>query len=159
MLVIALIRDTIIAKRHIANRHIEEVIWIIRRFESLNGNLGFGIEQLCDSASNAVQLHTVETAACHAFGHKPKEIANATGGFEYVARRETHALQRFIHRFNNGRACVVCIQNGLARGTVFLVGQKGVQLCVFMLPSIFCRVERIRDTTPTDITRKNFLLR
>ena len=52
--VVAAVVYTDFSKRHIADNHIEVVVWELRFLKTLYGNVGFLVELLCDFACQRV---------------------------------------------------------------------------------------------------------
>ena len=68
----------ILPEGHVADDKIEEVLSVCG-FKARNGDVGFGIELLCDASRQAVQFHAVELAGRHALREHPEEVADANG--------------------------------------------------------------------------------
>lgn len=68
--------DLVLAERHIADGEVEEAV-AVRRLKAGDGDVRFGVELLGDSPGDAVQLHTVEPAVCHALRKQAEEVADA----------------------------------------------------------------------------------
>ena len=76
LLVKAFVRKLIETKGYIANRQIKEIT-AIRFFKAGDHDISLRIQVLRNSASNAVQFHTVQPAVCHVLRQKAEEVANA----------------------------------------------------------------------------------
>lgn len=77
--VVTAVVDLKIAKRHIADNHIEVVVWELCFFKALHGDIRFLVELLCDFSRKGVDFHTVELRACHRIGKQTEEIARSAG--------------------------------------------------------------------------------
>ena len=58
--------------------------------------MGPGVEQLCDAAADAVQLHAVQFRPGHALRQTAEEAAHAAGWLQDVAALEAYVLQGLI---------------------------------------------------------------
>ena len=86
----------ILSEGHVADGKIEEV-FSVSGFKARDGDVGFGIELLCDASCQAVQLHAVELAGCHAVREHTEEVADAHGGFQNIACLKAHVFHRIIN--------------------------------------------------------------
>ena len=86
----------ILSEWHVADGKIEEVFSVCG-FKACNGDVGFGIELLCDASRQAVQLHAVELTGGHAVREHPKEVSDAHGRFQDIACLEAHVFHRVIN--------------------------------------------------------------
>ena len=116
--VIPLIRHLIIAERHIAHNTIKEAVRELHCFKALHRNLVFLVQLLCNAARNAVQLHAVHPNLLHAVRHQTHKIADTTGRLQNIAFGQSHIIQCFVHRLDDRRRSVKCVQG---TGTSFLV--------------------------------------
>ena len=72
--------ETEFAKRYIANNYIETAVLKFVFLKSADRNIGRRIKLLCDSARNAVDLHTVKVGVfAYLVGQSAEEIADTTG--------------------------------------------------------------------------------
>ena len=70
MLIVGFIADTVISEWDITHNNIKAVVIKRGLLKAFNLNTLLWIELLCDSARNAVQLHTVKTGiVTHIFRH------------------------------------------------------------------------------------------
>ena len=83
--VVSAVIDPYLPKRHIAEDYIKMVVWEIRFLKTLNGNVRFLVELLCNPACERVDFHTVELAVLHTFRKQTKEIACTTGRLQDIA--------------------------------------------------------------------------
>ena len=149
--------DLIVAKGHVADGEIEEVA-PVRRFKARDGNISLGIKLPRDAPGDAVQLHTVQTAARHAVREHPKEIADAAAGLQNVTRLESHLRNRVIDGADNSRAGVVRVQCRGSRRVVFLWREDGFKGFVFLMPRRAVFIKRLRQAAPAHIAREYLLL-
>jgi len=115
ILFIPLVRKTVIAEWHVADRKIEEAVGQIRVLKPLNLDVRALIELLGDAPGQTVQLNAVQLAVFHAFRQHSEEIADTASGFQYVAGTEAHVFDRLIDRSDHGRGGIVCVQHRTAR--------------------------------------------
>ena len=115
------VADLILSKGYVAHGEVEEVL-SVGGFKARHGNIRLGIELLCDSAGNTVQLHAVEPAAFHALRQHTEEVAHAHAGLQNIAGLEAHVLHRVVNGADNGGTGVVGVQRGRSGGGVFLRG-------------------------------------
>lgn len=73
--VILRVVDMVLAERHVADGEVIKA-GAVHRLEARDGDAGLGIELLCYSPGDAVQLHAVELAVCHALGKQAEEVAD-----------------------------------------------------------------------------------
>ena len=115
------VADLILSKGYVAHGEVEEVL-SVGGFKAGHGNIRLGIELLCDSTGNTVQLHAVEPAAFHALRQHTEEVAHAHAGLQNVAGLEAHVLHRVVNGADNGGAGVVGVEGGGTGGGIFLRG-------------------------------------
>ena len=120
-LVVSPVVDLILAKGDIADGKVEEIP-PVGGFKARHGNVRLGIELLCDSAGDAVQLHTVQAASLHLLREKPEKVSDAHGRLQDVAGLEAHAADSLIDCLDNRGTGVVGVQRGSPGGGVFLRG-------------------------------------
>ena len=89
------IRNLVRAKGHVAYGQVKKV-FPIRLFKARHFNVGLRVEVLRDPAGDAVQLHTVQTAALHAFRQKSEEIADTARRLQDIAALKAHLLHGSI---------------------------------------------------------------
>ena len=58
--IILTVIDLVCTKWHISDRYVKEIIGIICLLKTFDLDIGIWIEQLCNSAADAVQFHTIE---------------------------------------------------------------------------------------------------
>ena len=153
MLVIPAVCHLELSKWHIADGAVKEAVRQICLFKALHRNAGFLIQLLGDPSGNAVQFHTVDTGVGHDFRKKPHEISDAAGWLQDIASAEIHIGKGLIHGTNDHRRRIKSRQSGFSGGCVFLVGQKGFQLCVLTVTFI----KAICQTAPAYILGKHLL--
>ena len=150
------VADLILSKRYVAHGEVEEVL-PVGGFKAGHGNIRLGIELLCDSAGNTVQLHAVEPAAFHALRQHTEEVAHAHAGLQNVAGLEAHILHRVVNGADNGGTGVVGVQRGGAGGGVFLRCEHAFQFIIFNAPSCLVCVESVRKPAPADVLGEDML--
>ena len=156
-LVVSWVMHLVVAKGDITDGEVEEVT-PVRGLKTGNSDVRLGIELLRNPAGDAVQLHTIQAAGRHAFRQHTEEITHAHGGLQNVTRGETHALNGFIDRTDNGGAGIVSIQGGCSRCFIFRSSQQILQLSTFRRPGSLGFIKSICQTTPAHITGKDLLL-
>ena len=67
----------ILTERHIAHRHVKEIVRIVRLFKAGDFNIRFRIELFCNPPGNPVQLHAVQPAPLHLPRQHTEEIPDA----------------------------------------------------------------------------------
>ena len=156
-LVVCLVIDPILTKRHIAHGKVVEIP-AVGSFKTRHGNIGLRVQLLGNAAGDAVQFHTIQTAVLHGVRQHPEEIADTHAGFQNVTTAEAHFLHGIINGMDNGRAGIVGIQNRPTGGGVLVLRKQSLQLGIFTCPTGFVRVKGICQTAPTDVLRQHFLL-
>ena len=151
MPVIPLIVDVIFPERDIADGQIKEIIGMRRVLKAVHGDVRFLVELLCDTPGEGIQLHAVELRAGHGLRQHPKEISDAAGRLQYVARFEVHAAHGVVNRPYDLGAGVVRVQYRTPRRFVFLRRQQLLQFRVFTGPFRVAGIESLCQTAPTDI--------
>ena len=155
--VIPLIRYFVIAEGYVAHNTVKETVRELHRFKALHRNLVFLVQLLCNTARNAVQLHTVHPNLLHAVRHQTHEIADTTGRFQHIAFRQSHIAQGFIHCLDDRRRSVKRIQ-GTGTGFLILIcSEQGLQFGILFRPLRIAFIERLRNAAPAHIPGKDFL--
>ena len=129
-LVVGFVVDLILAERHIADGKVKEVT-AVGGLKAAYCDVRLGVELLCDTPGNRVQLHTVQTAVSHFLRQHPEEVAHTHRRLQNIAGLKAHAPHRFIDGLDNRRAGVVSVQGGASGGCIFLRGQQFLQLGIF----------------------------
>ena len=80
-LVVPLVRYSVAAEGNVSYCQVKEVVGKIGLFKAFYLNIGFWIKLLCNSARNAVKLHSVQLAVPHFFGHTAEKVSDAHSGF------------------------------------------------------------------------------
>ena len=145
------------AKGHVSNDHVKEIVREARIFKALYGNGIALVQLLCDSSSDAVDFYAVHAGVPHALRQHAHEIANAAGGFQYIAFAESHIFQCFVHRLDDGGRGVKGVQRGRPRRVKFLRGQRVQKLPVFIFPGGIIRFKGFLHAAPANIARQSFL--
>lgn len=153
ILVVPLVIDTIIPKRHIADSHIKEAIRNLHLFKAGYCNAAVLIELLCQSSGYTVDLYAIQMASLHAFGQKTKKIPNAAGRLQNVACAESHVFQSFIDHLNHSGRRVVGVQNRGFRCGVLVLRKQRFKFRI-MAVSFY---KAVRQTAPAYIPGENFL--
>ena len=96
-LIIALVIDLEVAERHVADRHIEEVIREAGIFIALNGDVVLLVQLTGDAAGQVVLLNTVDLALRHGGGQSAGEGAGAAAGVEDIALGEAQVAQDAVN--------------------------------------------------------------
>ena len=107
MLIVGFIADTVISERDITNNNIKTVVIERSLLKAFNLNTLLWIELLCDSARNAVQLHTVKAGiVTHIFRHFREEIAYTHTRFKDITALKTELRKCLIYTVGNFRRCI-----------------------------------------------------
>ena len=114
-------------------------------------DVGLGVELPGNASRNAVQLHAVQPAFCHALREHPEEVAHTHRRLQNVAGTKAHAFHGLIDGADDSGAGVVGVQGGGPGGSVFLRGQQLLQFRILRTPCRFIRVKGIRQTAPANI--------
>ena len=67
----------ILTERHIAHRHVKEIVRIVRLFKAGDFNICFWVELFCNPPCDPVKLHTIKPAFLHLFRQHTEEIPDA----------------------------------------------------------------------------------
>ena len=145
------------AKGHVSNDHVKEIVREARIFKALYGNGIALVQLLCDSSSDAVDFYAVHAGVPHALRQHAHEIANAAGGFQYIAFAESHIFQCFVHRLDDGGRGVKGVQRGRPRRFKLLRCQRVQKLPVFIFPGGIIRFKGFLHAAPANIARQRFL--
>ena len=156
-LVVDFVIDLILTKRHIADGKVKEVT-PVSGLKAAYCDVRLGIELLCDTPGNRVQLHTVQTAVSHFLRQHTEEVAHTHRWLQNISGLKAHAPHRFIDCLDNRRAGVMGIEGRASGGGIFLRGQQLFQLGILGSPCQFLWVKSIRNTAPAHIAGKNLLL-
>ena len=155
-LVVGPVVHLVISEGHVAHGEVVEVP-PVRGLEAGHGDMGPGVELLCDAAADAVQLHAVQFRPGHALRQTADEAAHAAGWLQDVAMLEAYVLQSLIDGADDGGAGVVGIEDGAPGRVVLLRGQGLLQLRVFFGPVLLVRVKGIRQSAPAHIAGQDLL--
>ena len=155
--VIPLVVEGVAAERDIADGKVEKTVRQLGLLKSLHRNAGILVQLLGDAAREGVQLHAIQTAVLHGLWHQAKEVANAAGGLQDVARVEAHVLHRLIDGLNDSGGRVMGVEGGGFGSLVFLGGQKHFQLGEFLRPLLVVLVKGLRQAAPAHIPGQDFL--
>ena len=123
-LIIPGIGKLIVAKRHVANGKVKPVVSKVDPFKTVHRDMRLGIELLCDTACDGIQLHTVKVGVLHGLWQHTKEIAGAHGRLQHRSRFHAHLFHSLINAFNDDRCGVMGIQGGTSGGVIFCRGQQ-----------------------------------
>ena len=126
-LVIGFIPNLILAERYITNGKVIEIS-PVGGLKPGHGDVGLGVELLCNPSTDGIQLHAVKTAVSHFFRQHTEEIAHTAGRLQDVAGLKSHTVHRFIDGLNDRRAGVMGIEGGTSGGGIFFRGQQLFQL-------------------------------
>ena len=149
-LVVSPVVDLILSKGHVADGKVEEIP-PVGGFKACHGNVRLGIELLCDSAGDAVQLHTVQAASLHLLREKPEKIPDAHGRLQDVAGLEAHVANGFIDCLDNRGAGVVGVQGRCSGRGVFFGRKRRIKLRKFVFPVILAFIKSVRKPAPAHI--------
>ena len=154
--VVGFVVHLILSERDVTDGKVIEVP-PVGGLKSCHGDVGLGVELLCNPATDGIQFHAVQTAAGHALRQHPEEVAHPHRRLQNVAGTEAHLLHHSVHSADDGGAGVVSVEGGGAGCRVFLRGQQFLQLRILSGPRGFVRVEGVRQPAPAHILRENML--
>ena len=157
LFVIAPVRQGVISKRDVADGEVKEAVWEAGFLKAPDGDAGFWVKLLGDPARNAVQLHAVELGCRHALRQHPEKVSHTAGGFQDVAGLEAHIPDCFIDSPDDSRSAVMGVQGGRSRRSVFLRGERRLQLQKFVGPFPIVFVKSLGQTAPAHIPGQNLL--
>ena len=149
-LVVGFIVDLILAEWHVADGKVVKIP-LVGSLKARHRDVGLGVELPGNASRNAVQLHAVQPAFCHALREHPEEVAHTHRRLQNVAGTEAHALYGLIDGADHGGAGVVGVEGGGPGRSVFLRGQQLLQFGILRTPCRFIRVKGIRQTAPANI--------
>ena len=153
LLVVPLIVQTVIAKRHIADGEIKGVIRELGILVTGDFNVSIRVQLAGNASADAVQLHAGELTALHALRQHTEEVTDTHGRLQHLAALKTHLAERSIHCLDNDRRGVVRVQNRRARRLVFVRSQQVLQLLIAAVVG----TERACHAAPADILREHLL--
>ena len=122
-LVIGFISNLILAKRHITNGKVIEIS-PVGGLKPGHGDVGLGVELLCNPSTDGIQLNAIQTAVSHFFRQHTEEIAHTAGRLQDVAGLKTHAAHGLIDGPDYRGTGVVRVEGGTSGGGIFLRGQQ-----------------------------------
>ena len=157
LLVVPLVMDVVAAKRHVADRKIKEVVWVVSMLKPVHGDVGLLIELLGDAPRQTVQLHAVELRVRHGFRQQSEKVADTAGWLQHVSGLEVHLFHGVVDGLDNRGAGVMRVQDRASRRFVFLRRQQLLQLGVLLRPLVVVRVKGLRNAAPSDVARECFL--
>ena len=156
-LVIGFISNLILAERYITNGKVIEIS-PVGGLKPGHGDVGLGVELLCNPSTDGIQFHAIQTAVSHFFRQHTEEIAHTAGRLQDVAGLKTHAAHGLIDGPDYRGTGVVRVEGGTSGGSIFFRGQQLFQLGIFRSPCGLLRVKGVGQTAPAHILGKNFLL-
>ena len=156
--IIAPVCQLITSKRNVSNSRIKKTVRELRFFKSTDGNIGFRIKELCNSAGNAVQFHTIHFQSIHSIRHKPHKISDPAGWFQNISLLQPHIFQCLVHGFYNYWRCVKSVQRGFSCCPVFIRFKLRMQFDKFIRPCFIPFFKCFLQTTPSYIFRQDYLL-
>ena len=151
--VIPLIVQAVIAKRHIADGEIKEVIREFGVFVTGNLNVRVRVQLAGNASADAVQLHAGELTVFHALRQHTEEVADTHGRLQHLAALKTHLTERSIHCLDNDRRGVMRVKDRCACGLVFVLSEQTAQLLIAAVVG----TERACHAAPADILREHLL--
>ena len=122
-LVIGFISNLILAERHITNGKVIEIS-PVGGLKPGHGDVGLGVELLCNPSTDGIQLHAVQTAVSHFLRQHTKEIAHTHRRLQNISGLKSHTVHRFIDGLNDRRAGVMGVEGRASGGGIFLRGQQ-----------------------------------
>ena len=122
-LVIGFISNLILAERHITNGKVIEIS-PVGGLKPGHGDVGLGVELLCNPSTDGIQLHAVQTAVSHFLRQHTKEIAHTHRRLQNISGLKSHTVHRFIDGLNDRRAGVMGVEGRASGGSIFLRGQQ-----------------------------------
>ena len=155
--VVGFVVHLILSERDVTDGKVIEVP-PVGGLKSCHGDVGLGVELLCNPATDGIQFHAVQTAAGHALRQHPEEIAHTAGRFQNVAGAEAHLFYRVVDGADHSGAGVVGVEGGGPGRFIFLRGQQFLQLRILSGPRGFVRVKGVRHAAPAHIAGQHFLL-
>ena len=123
ILIVSLIRNAIVAKGHIADGQVEEVIRIVCILEAFDLDIRILIELPGDAAGDGVKLHAVTLAVRHIVRQQAEEIPDAAGWLQNIAPLEAQIFYGLVYGLNDNGGGVVGVQRGCPGEFVLRFGQ------------------------------------
>ena len=128
-LVVRLIVDPVLTKRHVANSEVIKIT-AVGGFKTGYGNVSLRVQFFRNAPGDAVQFYAVQPTVCHTGGQHSKEVAYAHGRLQDVARLEAHALHGIVDATDHGGASVVGVQDRATGSGIFVLGEQPFQFRV-----------------------------
>ena len=147
----------VLAERNVADGKVK-IAGAVRRLKARHGDVCLGVELLCYSPGDAVQLHAVELAVCHALGKQAEEVADTHRRLKDAPALEANAAHGLVDGADDRGRGVVRVERRASCGLVFFRREQGFQLGVFLRPLALALVEHLGDTAPADVAGEHFLL-
>ena len=151
--IVATVMQAVIAKRHIADGEIKEVIREFGVFVTGDLNVRVRIQLASNPSADAVQFHAGKLAVCHTLRQHTEEVADTHGRLQYLTAVKSHLTEGIIHGFDNYRRGVMRVKDRCACGLVFVLSEQTAQLLIAAVVG----TERTRHAAPSDILRENLL--
>ena len=105
-LVVGFVIDLILAERHIADGKVKEVT-PVGGLKAAYCDVRLGIELLCNTPGNRVQLHAVQTAVSHFLRQHTEEIAHTHRWLQNISGFKSHTVHSIVNRFDDRRTGVM----------------------------------------------------
>ena len=122
--VIPLIVQAVIAKRHIADGEIKEVIRKFGVFVTGNLNVRVRVQLAGNASADAVQLHAGELTVFHALRQHTEEVADTHGRLQNFAVFKTELRRSIIDRADDRGRGVMRVKDRCACGLVFVLSEQ-----------------------------------
>ncbi len=97
VLVIGRVMDLVIAKGDVAHGDVVEIL-LVGSLEPGDSDMGLGVQQFCDAAGYAVQLHAVQPGRGHGFRQAAEEAAHAAGRLKDILQLDLEAAPAAVPR-------------------------------------------------------------
>ena len=124
LLVVSLIVQAVITKRHIADGEIKGVICEFGVLVTGDFNVSIRIQLACNASADAVQFHAGELTALHALRQHTEEVADTHRRLQNSAVFKAEMRRRVIDRADDRGRGVVRVQDRRTRRLVFVRSQQ-----------------------------------
>ena len=124
LLVIPLIVQAVITKRHIADGAIKGVIRELGILVTGDFNVSIRVQLAGNAAADAVQLHAGELTVLHALRQHAEEVADTHRRLQNFAVFKAELSRSVIDRADDRGRGVVRVQDRRTRGLVFVLSEQ-----------------------------------
>ena len=159
VLLIARVRQAIVAEGDIAHRQVYGVVRQIDVLKAADSDIGLWIKLFGNASGDAVQLYAVKLCVPHSLRQQTKKITHTHSRLQHGSRLNTHTGEGIVNALNDQGRGVMGVQGRTTGSGIFIRCQQLFQFLILLCPFFIVSVESLRNAAPAGIAGKNVLLR